>query len=109
MKTLLAMAAFGGVLALAGAPSAMAAPSHGTDMTCKDFLTYDQVQRPKVIYWAEGVQTKGKPQDAVIDIASTDQVIPIIVQQCKAEPTASLWVKMDESWHRFEADVKRHL
>jgi acid stress chaperone HdeA len=109
VKKLLAAAAVGGILAIANISPAMAAAPNGPKMTCKDFLSFDQVQRPKVIYWAEGVKTKGKPEDAVIDIASTDQVIPIIVQQCKAEPRASLWVKMDESWHKFEAEVKSHL
>ncbi len=29
-------------------------------MTCREFLALDEVARPKIVYWAEGVNRKGK-------------------------------------------------
>ena len=69
----------------------------------------DDMTRPKVVYWAEGINHKGRPEDAVIDIDATNRLVPVIVEQCRTEPQASFWQKMDADWRKLKADVKRHL
>ena len=109
MKRLLATVAAAGILTVASHSAAVAGTPQRESMKCGEFLALDTVQRPKVIYWAEGVNNKGTPQDAVIDIEATDRVIPIIEEKCRVEPQASLWAKIEASWRQFEASVKGHL
>ena len=62
-------------------------------MTCEDFFELDEVARPKLVYWAEGVNRKGKPEDAVFDVETTDRLVPVLVEVCKKEPKESFWKK----------------
>jgi acid stress chaperone HdeA len=62
-------------------------------MTCQDFIELDEVARPKLVYWAEGVNRKGKPEDAVFDVEMTDRLVPVLVEVCKKEPKESFWKK----------------
>jgi hypothetical protein len=78
-------------------------------MTCQEFLSLDDVTRPKVVYWAEGLNHRGKPEDAVVDVAETDRLVPVIVEQCRAAPKASFWKKLKTSWDHLEASVKKDL
>ena len=63
-------------------------------MTCRDFLEFDEVTRPQIVYWSEGYTKKGKPEDAVIDIENTNRLVPVLVADCTKEPTASFWSKV---------------
>ena len=62
-------------------------------MTCQDFLELDEVSQPKVIYWAEGFNQKGNTDDVTFDTDTTDHLVPVMVEVCKKEPTASFWKK----------------
>ena len=93
--------------ALAGASEA--APAHRSSMTCREFLSLDEVTRPKVVYWAEGLNHKGNPEDAVVDIDATDRLVPVLVDQCRVAPQASFWDKLKASWNHFEASLRDHL
>jgi hypothetical protein len=53
------------------------AVSWPTTMTCKEFLALDEVIKPKVVYWAEGFDKKGKPDQVIFDIASIDHYYPV--------------------------------
>lgn len=108
-KILLAQSIIVCSLALTAQSPATAATTHQASMTCREFLSLNTVERPKVVYWAEGVKHAGKPRDAVIDIADVDQIIPVVVERCTDAPQASFWKKLDEAWHNVEADVKKHL
>ena len=63
-------------------------------MTCEEFIALDDVQKPKVVYWAEGFSKKGKPVDSVVDLDETDRLIPILVTECKKTPKLTLWQKL---------------
>ncbi|HEY4184189.1 MAG TPA: HdeA/HdeB family chaperone [Polyangia bacterium] len=63
-------------------------------MMCEEFLSLDEVMRPKVVYWAEGFNKKGKPEDAVFDVESTDRMVPTLVEVCQQEPKASFMKKV---------------
>jgi acid stress chaperone HdeA len=108
MKTLVRLSVAAGLLISASAASAATKPVQPSRMTCQEFLSLDQVQQPKIIYWTQGANPKGGSK-GVVDIATVDSLIPVVVEQCKSSPRASLWSKIDSSWHKLEADVKRHL
>lgn len=106
MKPSLMIATINGVLfaatltsaALAAAPAATtaanAAMKKPAKMTCEEFIALDDVQKPKVVYWAEGFSKKGKPVDSVVDLEETDRLIPILVTECKETPKLTLWQKI---------------
>lgn len=62
-------------------------------MTCEEFVVLDDVVKPKIVYWAEGFNKKGKPIDSVIDVDETDKLIPVLVTECNETPKASFWQK----------------
>jgi hypothetical protein len=43
----------------------------------------------------------------VVDIESTDKVPPMIVDECKKEPKASLWQRVKAEWRKAEAEMKK--
>jgi hypothetical protein len=63
-------------------------------MTCEEFVALDDVVKPKVVFWAEGSNKKGKPMDPVIDVFETDKLVPVLVTECKETPKLSLWEKI---------------
>lgn len=63
-------------------------------MTCEEFVALDDVVKPKVVYWAEGYNKKGKPTDSVVDVDETDRLVPMIVEECKETPKLSFWEKL---------------
>ena len=69
-------------------------PTNPAKMTCEEFLALEEVVKPKVVYWAEGFDRKGKGEDATFDVEATDRLVPVIIQVCEQEPKASFWKKM---------------
>lgn len=43
------------------------------EMTCEDFVALADVEKPKVIYWAEGFSKNGKAVDSIVDVTETDK------------------------------------
>jgi Na+/serine symporter len=83
------------VPALADAASAkMVKPAA---MSCEDFLAFDDVTRPEIVYWSEGLTRKGKPEDAVFDVERTNRLVPILVEDCTKEPKASYYKKVKDA------------
>jgi hypothetical protein len=76
------------------AESALASTIAGThkpgEMTCEEFVALADIDKPKIVYWAEGFNKKGKPHDAVVDLADTDKVVPVLVSECMKAPKESL-------------------
>ena len=79
-----------------------AKPVKARELSCQDFLSYDEVTRPQIVYWSQGLARKGKPEDAVIDIAQVNQLVPVIVEDCTREPQSSFW-------QRMKADIRKVL
>ena len=97
MKSTITIAVLSGVLLSAGMTSTVlgATPTHKpAKMTCEEYVMLDDVVKPKVVYWAEGFNKKGKAEDAVVDIAATDKLVPILVDECQESPKASFWEKI---------------
>lgn len=99
MRSTVTLAVLSGALLSGSAMTPVLAATHKPEtMTCEEFLVLDDVVKPKVVYWAEGFNHKGKAADAVVDIEATDKLVPTLVMECKEAPKATLWEK-----------IKRHL
>jgi acid stress chaperone HdeA len=70
------------------------------NMTCEDFLGMDDVVQPKAVYWAVAYGQGGKPEAAVLDVDATEQLVPVIIEECKKAPKESFWKKV-------KAEVKK--
>jgi len=95
----------GGIVAaslLGGAMCTFAESGNKTlgNMTCEDFLAFDETVKPKVVYWAVAYGKGGKPQAAVLDIEGTDKITPMLIADCQAKPKDSFWKKV-------KAEVKK--
>lgn len=98
MKTL-TLLAMGVSVTLAGAavaatPDSSAKGIKPAKLTCEEFLAVDDITRPQLVYWAEGVNSKGKPDDAVFDVERTNRLIPVLIEECKKAPQTSFWTKV---------------
>ena len=95
MKATVTMAVLSGVLlSTTMATPVLAATHKPAKMTCEEFVSLDDAVKPKVVYWTEGFNHKGKPVDAIVDIDSTDKLIPVLVTECQKTPKASFWQKL---------------
>ena len=91
----------GGIVAaslMLGATSTFAASGSKplAKMTCEDFLAVDETIQPKMVYWAVAYAQGGKPEAAMLDVEGTDQITPMLIQECKAKPKESFWKKVKE-------------
>jgi acid stress chaperone HdeA len=94
---LMSIAGWAGADTPAAKPAAASVPAKTikpVEMTCEDFLSYDDVSRPQIVYFTEGLSRNGKPEDAVIDIDRVNRLVPMLVEDCKREPHASYWQRM---------------
>jgi hypothetical protein len=74
----------------ASAVSAAATLRKPGEMTCEDFVGLTEVERPKIVYWAEGFNRKGNAVDSAVDVQEIDRLVPILVTDCTKNPTAML-------------------
>lgn len=70
------------------------------ELTCEEFLSYDEVTRPQIVYWSEGMNGKGKPETAVIDLDRTNSLVPVLVEECRKDPHTSYWTKMKQEFKK---------
>ena len=96
MKIKIMMAVLGALSAGMVTQQAMAESQTPEKMTCKEFVALDDAIKPKVVYWAEGLNKKGKPVDSVVDVDETDRLVPVLVTECKETPEHSLMKKIKE-------------
>jgi hypothetical protein len=61
-----------------------------SEMSCQDFVALADIEKPKIIYWAEGFNKNGKPGDSSVDVAETDRLVPVIVTECTKNPKQPL-------------------
>jgi hypothetical protein len=83
-------------------PAATTAPKafKAGKLSCEQFLLYDDVTRPQIVFWSEGAVHKGKPGEEVIDVDRTNTLVPILVDECTRTPKSSFW-------HKFKAESKK--
>jgi hypothetical protein len=80
--------------AMAVTPDTSAKGIKPATLTCEEFLAVDDITRPQFVYWAEGVNSKGKPEDAVLDVERTNRLIPVLIEDCKKAPQTSFLTKV---------------
>jgi hypothetical protein len=78
----------------AAATKPMATAPKPVKMRCDEFVALEDVARPKVVYWSEGFNKDGGATDSVVDIAETDRLVPVLVQECTDEPKLTFWQKL---------------
>ena len=92
-------------------PPAAAVKKPVTEWTCREFIALGDQYRPSAVYWASAYAKGGKPEASELDIDGTEQITPMIVQDCKKEPNASFWQKLKAAWdeveHKTQTDAKK--
>jgi hypothetical protein len=71
------------------------------EMTCEEFLSYDEITRPQIVFLSEGLNGNGKPGHAVFDIERTNSLVPVLIEDCQREPKTSYWQKMKSEFKRI--------
>lgn len=95
MKSKFVMAVVSGVLLSTSMMTpVMAAAQKPVKMSCEEFVALDDVVKPKVVYWAEGFNSKGKPVDQVMDVERTDKLIPVLITECRETPKQTFWQRV---------------
>jgi len=69
-------------------------------LTCEEFLSFDDMTRPKIVYWSEGLTRKDNPDGAVFDVDMTRSLVPYLVEECTKQPRASYWKTMQDTLKR---------
>jgi len=57
--------------------------------TCEDFLAVDTSFQPTAVGFAEALNSKHKPEDAVLDVNGIQTLTPEVVQACTANKAAN--------------------
>jgi len=73
--------------------------------SCEEFLALDESFKPTAIGFAEALNKKDKPEDAVLDINGTEKVIPLVIEACKQEPKAIFVSKVKSEWDKVKHDM----
>jgi acid stress chaperone HdeA len=82
---------------MAAAPAKVVKPGN---LSCEQFLLYDDVTRPQIVYWSEGAAHKGKAGGEIIDVERTNTLVPILVDDCTRDPKTSFW-------HKFKSEFEK--
>ncbi|HAX0092101.1 TPA: acid-activated periplasmic chaperone HdeA, partial [Escherichia coli CD311] len=73
--------------------------------TCEDFLAVDESFQPTAVGFAEALNNKDKPEDAVLDVQGIATVTPAIVQACTQDKKASFKDKVKGEWDKIKKDM----
>ncbi|WP_313622816.1 acid-activated periplasmic chaperone HdeA [Achromobacter sp.] len=57
---------------------------------CQDFLGVQESYRPIVVSYAEALNNKGKPEEAVLDVEGISTRTPLLVKHCTENPKIML-------------------
>ena len=66
--------------------------------TCEDF-------QPTAVGFAEALNNKDKPEDAVLDVQGIATVTPAIVQACTQDKQANFKDKVKGEWDKIKKDM----
>jgi len=94
MKTL-SIVILGGMLLTPALSQAAEAQKPVNSWTCEDFLALDASFQPTAVGFAEALNSKDKPEDAVMDVNGIETVTPAIVQACTQNKSASFKSKVE--------------
>eukprot|EP01083_Nonionella_stella_P041347 112097_1 len=74
--------------------------------TCEDFLAVDESFQPTAVGFAEALNNKDKPEDAVLDVQGIATVTPAIVQACTQDKQANFKDKVKGEWDKIMSQAK---
>ena len=57
--------------------------------TCEDILAVDSTFQPVAVGFAEALNKKDKPEDAVLDVDGVQTLTPLVIQACDKDKTAN--------------------
>lgn len=63
--------------------------------TCEDFLAVDSSFQPVAVGFAEALNNKHKPEDAVLDVDGIQTLTPLVIQACGADKAANFKKTVD--------------
>lgn len=72
---------------------------------CEDFLAVDESYQPMAVGFAEALNSKDKPEDAVLDISGIEKVTPMIIQACQDNAKVSFKDKVRAEWDKVKKDM----
>lgn len=90
MKHKIAMAALFGSLAFSVTSHAADTKKPLALWECQDFLAVQHSYQPIVVGFAEALNKKDKPEDAVLDVAGIETNTPLLVKHCTENPKIKL-------------------
>lgn len=90
MKKQLLMIGLIGSMALSGASIAADAKKPLALWDCQDFLGVQESYRPIVVSYAEALNHKGQPEDAVLNVEGITTKTPLLVKHCTENPKIKL-------------------
>lgn len=73
--------------------------------TCEDFLALDASFQPTAVGFAEALNNKDKPEDAVMDVQGITTVTPAIVQACTENKKASFKDEVKSEWGKIKKNL----
>ena len=82
-------------LGVAGSPK-----SPVTKWKCEDFLAIEDTYKSQAVYWASAFAKGYKAEAAVIDIEGTEQITPLLIEECILEPQSSFWQRLKARWYQ---------
>ena len=71
-----------------------------TKWTCNDFLNLDMSFQPTAVGFADALNQKQKPEDAVLDVSGIESVTPVIVQLCEQNKSANFKATTDKAFEQ---------
>ena len=94
-----ALAIAAGLMMLTATGPAMAAKKKVTEITCEEFLALGSDVQPRVVYWIEGFNRKGIPEEVTIDLGQFEQPVDALITSCQNEPQVKLWPQVTAYFH----------
>lgn len=73
--------------------------------TCEDFLALNEEFQPAAVGFAEGLNSKDKPEDAVLNISGIEKVTPMVIQACHEDNHVSFKEKVRAEWDKVKKDM----
>ncbi|WP_075182188.1 acid-activated periplasmic chaperone HdeA [Pantoea sp. 1.19] len=81
------------------------APKPVNSWTCEDFLALDESYQPTAVGFAEALNSKGKAEEAVMDVDGIAKVTPLVTEVCEKNKTASFKDKVKDEWHKIKKEM----
>lgn len=73
--------------------------------SCEDFLAVNESFQPMAVGFAEALNSKDKPEDAVLDFSGIEKVTPMIIQACQEDAKVSFKEKVRSEWDKVKKDM----